>query len=141
MKLDRAWYSFSTVKSRFFINFLFFLFFRNALDHKFVGCPISIENAKYSRNALVFNVCFVLRPTVDTIRFEGVVKKLAGYMTSLEVMNPLHINISVYILLCDLYTWPKVLKRRICLVSLVGDYFLYYCNFNVWFRCDIVRRN
>lgn len=57
----------------------------NALDHKFVGCPISIENAKYSRNALVFNVCFVLRPTVDTIRFEGVVKKLAGYMTSLEL--------------------------------------------------------
>ena len=101
---------FSYCKIRIFINFLFFLFFRNALDHKFVGCPISIENAKYSRNALVFNVCFVLRPTVDTIRFEGVVKKLAGYMTSLEVMNPLHINISVYILLIDLHTCPKVQK-------------------------------
>lgn len=57
----------------------------NALGHKFIGYPISIENAKYSRNALLFNVCFVLRPTVDTIRFEGVVKKLAGYMTSLEL--------------------------------------------------------
>lgn len=57
----------------------------NALGHKFVGCPVSIENAKYSRNALLFNVCFVLRPTVDTIRFEGVVKKLAGYLTSLEL--------------------------------------------------------
>lgn len=63
-----------------------FFFFSNALDHKFVGCPISIENAKYSRNALVFNVCFVLGPNVDTIRYEGVVKKLAGYMTSLEVI-------------------------------------------------------
>ena len=132
---------FSYCKIRIFINFLFFLFFRNALDHKFVGCPISIENAKYSRNALVFNVCFVLRPTVDTIRFEGVVKKLAGYMTSLEVMNPLHINISVYILLIDLHTWPKVLKRRICLTSLVGDYFLYSCNLNAWFRVYIVRNN
>lgn len=101
---------FSYCKIRIFINFLFFLFFRNALDHKFVGCPISIENAKYSRNALVFNVCFVLRPAVDTIRFEGVVKKLAGYMTSLEVMNPLHINISVYILLIDLHICPKVRK-------------------------------
>ena len=121
---------FSYCKIRIFINFLFFLFFRNALDHKFVGCPISIENAKYSRNALVFNVCFVLRPAVDTIRFEGVVKKLAGYMTSLEVMNPLHINISMYILLIDLHTCPKVLKRRICLTSLVGDYFLYSCNLN-----------
>ena len=141
MKLDRAWNSFPIVKSGFLLIFYFSFFFRNALDHKFVGCPISIENAKYSRNALVFNVCFVLRPAVDTIRFEGVVKKLAGYMTSLEVMNPLHINISVYILLRDLHTWPKVLKRRICLVSLVGDYFLYYCNLNVWFRCDIVRRN
>ena len=63
-----------------------FFFFSNALDHKFIGCPISIENAKYSRNALVFNVCFVLGPNVDTIRYEGVVKKLAGYMMSLEVI-------------------------------------------------------
>ncbi|XP_015764200.1 PREDICTED: nitrogen permease regulator 2-like protein [Acropora digitifera] len=57
----------------------------NALEHKFVGCPISIENAKYSRNALLFNVCFVLAPDVDTIRYEGVVKKLAGYMVTLEL--------------------------------------------------------
>lgn len=57
----------------------------NALEHKFVGCPISIENAKYSRNALLFNVCFVLAPDVDTIRYESVVKKLAGYMVTLEL--------------------------------------------------------
>ena len=69
-----------------FTSIWFFFFFSDALDHKFIGCPISIENAKYSRNALVFNVCFVLDPNVDTIRYEGVVKKLAGYMTSLEVI-------------------------------------------------------
>ena len=70
-----------------FTGLVYDFFFSNALDHKFIGCPISIENAKYSRNALVFNVCFVLGPDVDTIRYEGVVKKLAGYMTSLEVIN------------------------------------------------------
>ena len=70
-----------------FTSIWFFFFFSDALDHKFIGCPISIENAKYSRNALVFNVCFVLGPNVDTIRYEGVVKKLAGYMTSLEVIK------------------------------------------------------
>lgn len=68
------------------IYFVLFFIFSNALNHKFIGCPISIENAKYSRNALVFNVCFVLGPNVDTIRYEGIVKKLAGYMTSLEVI-------------------------------------------------------
>ena len=68
-----------------FITLYFLIFFRNALEHKFVGCPISIENAKYSRNALLFNVCFVLAPDVDTIRYEGVVKKLSGYMVTLEV--------------------------------------------------------
>ena len=73
--------------SYFVLSSFSFSFFncRNALDHKFIGCPICIENAKYSRNALLFNVCFVLGPNVDTICYEGVVKKLAGYMTSLEV--------------------------------------------------------
>lgn len=65
----------------------FFFFSKlDVLGHKFVGLFTRIENAKYSWNALVFNVCFVLGPNVDTIRYEGMVKKLAGYMTSLEVI-------------------------------------------------------
>ena len=43
-----------------------------------------------------------------------------------------------------LYTFPKVLTRTICLTvraSLVGDHFLYSHDLNVWFRCDVVRRN
>ena len=75
-----------TVRCLSIYRYTIFSVFSDALDHKFIGCPISIENAKYSRNALVFNVCFVLGPNVDTIRYEGVVKKLAGYMTSLEVI-------------------------------------------------------
>ncbi|EDO45161.1 predicted protein [Nematostella vectensis] len=57
----------------------------NALGHKFMGCPISIENAKYSRNALLFNVCFVFTENPDTVCYENVVKKLAEYLTTLEL--------------------------------------------------------
>ena len=32
------------------------------------------------------------------------------------IINPLHPNISLYILLTVLYTFPKVLTRRICLI-------------------------
>ena len=49
----------------------------------------------------------------------------------------------MHILHTVLYTFPKVLTRRICLTnkSLVGDHFLYSHDLNVWFRDDIVRRN
>ena len=53
-------------------------------------------------------------------------------------------KISMHILHTDLYTYPKVLMRRICWksrASFVGDHFLYSHKFNVRFRVDIVRRN
>ena len=61
-------------------------------------------------------------------------------------LNPLHINISIYILHTVLYTFPKVLTRWIYFfiilrAYLVGDHFLYSCDPNRWFRGDIVRRN
>ena len=65
-------------------SFSFFLC-RNALNQKFIGCPICIENAKYSRNALLFNVCFVFASHADTTCYESVVKKLADYLTTMEV--------------------------------------------------------
>ena len=58
-------------------------------------------------------------------------------------INPLNPNISLHILLTVLYTFPKVLIRRFCLIikaSLVGDHFLYYCDLNVYIRGDILRR-
>lgn len=55
-----------------------------AFDYKFVGCSVGIENAKYSRNALLFNVCFVLDEDVCSDKYEGVVKKLVAYLTTLE---------------------------------------------------------
>ena len=44
-----------------------------------------IDNPKYARNALIFNLCFVFEAASDTTRFENAVKKLAGYLTTLEV--------------------------------------------------------
>ena len=52
-------------------------------------------------------------------------------------------NISMHILYTVLYTFPKKLTKRICLVVksfFIGDHFLYSCDPNV-FRGDIVMRN
>ena len=65
----------------------FFSFFsRTAFGKKFVGCPVVIDNTKYKRNALIFNVCFVLNQDTNTASYGPVVKKLAAYMIQLEVI-------------------------------------------------------
>eukprot|EP00794_Sanderia_malayensis_P017428 gene17428-19172_t len=55
-----------------------------AFDYKFIGCSVGIENAKYSRNALLFNVCFILDEDSFTNKYEAVVKKLSAYLITLE---------------------------------------------------------
>ena len=59
------------------------------------------------------------------------------------IFNLLHLNISMYNLHTVLNTFLKVLTRRIC--SVIKNFFswwsLPFCDFNVWFRGDIVRRN
>lgn len=57
----------------------------NALGHKFVGCPVCIDNAKYARNKLIFNLCFVFDQNTRTSNYEPVVKKLATYLKQLEL--------------------------------------------------------
>ncbi|CAL1534555.1 unnamed protein product, partial [Lymnaea stagnalis] len=56
-----------------------------SFGHKFVGCPISIDNDKYKRNAFIFNVCFVFDEDTNTSEYGPVVKKLADYLTRIEV--------------------------------------------------------
>ena len=54
------------------------------------------------------------------------------------------LNISVHLLCTVVYIFPFILKRTICSTikaSQVGNHFFYTCNFNVWFKSDIVRRN
>lgn len=57
------------------------------MEKKLIGCPVCIEHKKYSRNALLFNLGFVCDAQAKTCALEPIVKKLAGYLTTLEVCN------------------------------------------------------
>ena len=61
------------------------MFFSSSFGLKYVGCPIYIENSKYKRNAFIFNVCFTFEEETDTSPYGPMVKKLANYLTQLEV--------------------------------------------------------
>ena len=61
-----------------------------------------------------------------------------------KLINPLHFTISLHICQTVLYTFPKVLTRRICLTikaSQIGDHFLYSHDLYDWFSSITVRRN
>lgn len=55
-----------------------------AFSFTFMGYPVVIEDNKYSRNALFFNVVFVFNGDYDAEEYEPVVKKLANYLMVLE---------------------------------------------------------
>lgn len=57
----------------------------NALGLKVIGYPIGIDHARYPRNRLIFNVCFVCRPHMRTFHYEPLVKKLNKYFEELEL--------------------------------------------------------
>nr|XP_039333306.1 GATOR complex protein NPRL2 isoform X2 [Saimiri boliviensis boliviensis] len=56
-----------------------------SMEKKLIGCPVCIEHKKYSRNALLFNLGFVCDAQAKTCALEPIVKKLAGYLTTLEL--------------------------------------------------------
>lgn len=51
---------------------------------KILGYPVGIDGPQYSRNRLIFNLCFVCVPSMRTVQYEPVVKKLAHYLINLE---------------------------------------------------------
>ncbi|KAF8764221.1 GATOR complex protein NPRL2-like isoform X1 [Argiope bruennichi] len=57
----------------------------NARKGKIIGYPIHIENAKYPRNRLIFNLCFVCDASKRTMQYEPIVRKLANYLVKLEL--------------------------------------------------------
>ena len=63
----------------------------------------------------------------------------------LIISNPLHPNISMHILHTVLYTFPKLLRRRICWI--ITSFFINWWLFPLflwpykWYLGDIVRRN
>ena len=50
-----------------------------------VGYPIQIDDAKYARNALMFNLCFVFDECANVSPYEPIVKKLGEYLRTAEV--------------------------------------------------------
>ncbi|KAA0713155.1 GATOR complex protein NPRL2 [Triplophysa tibetana] len=56
-----------------------------AMGKKLIGCPVCIEHKKYSRNALLFNLGLVCDARTKTCALEPLVKKLSGYLTTLEL--------------------------------------------------------
>ena len=63
-----------------------------ARGFRVLGWPVSIEGEGYERNRFVFNVCFVVEEETEeeqdegAVRnWEGVVRKMAGFMRGLEV--------------------------------------------------------
>ncbi|XP_013861874.1 GATOR1 complex protein NPRL2 isoform X1 [Austrofundulus limnaeus] len=69
------------------LNHLFNLIicYSTAMEKKLIGCPVCIEHKKYSRNALLFNLGFVCDAHTNTCALEPIVKKLSGYLTTLEL--------------------------------------------------------
>uniref|UniRef100_A0A4W5RJH1 NPR2 like, GATOR1 complex subunit n=1 Tax=Hucho hucho TaxID=62062 RepID=A0A4W5RJH1_9TELE len=58
---------------------------QTAMEKKLIGCPVCIEHKKYSRNALLFNLGLVCDARTKTCALELIVKKLSGYLTTLEL--------------------------------------------------------
>lgn len=90
------------------VTFGFRLLYSTAMEKKLIGCPVCIEHKKYSRNALLFNLGFVCDAQTNTCALEPIVKKLSGYLTTLEVMSD--------VLFCPCFMW---LLLCCCFFSLI----------------------
>ncbi len=60
-------------------------FCRDVGGYRIVGCPKSIEDKKYARNALIFNIVFVFSEDAEIAVFEPVVQKLGDAFKTYEV--------------------------------------------------------
>lgn len=74
------------------------------MEKKLIGCPVCIEHKKYSRNALLFNLGLVCDAHTNTCALEPLVKKLAGYLTTLEARTTtlLICHVTAVIIFCSL---------------------------------------
>ncbi|TMW65334.1 hypothetical protein Poli38472_007976 [Pythium oligandrum] len=55
-----------------------------AQNIKIVGYPVCIEDDKYHRNALLFNIAFVFDQGVDTASYRPILRKLGALVESME---------------------------------------------------------
>ncbi|KAJ3322661.1 Nitrogen permease regulator 2 [Boothiomyces sp. JEL0866] len=52
---------------------------------RIMGFPVLLQDSKYERNALLFNLCFVFEKTANILSFEQIVTKIARVLRALEV--------------------------------------------------------
>lgn len=57
----------------------------SAFGVRFMGFPIGIENEKYTRNALMFNVAFLFDESTPTRPYEHVLRKLGRFLRTMEI--------------------------------------------------------
>ena len=56
-----------------------------AFNRRFVGHPEHIRNARYTRNQLIFSVCFVFDASADPRPFHDSVRRVAKHFRTLEM--------------------------------------------------------
>lgn len=76
----------------------------NALGYKIIGYPVGIDDRKYARNRLIFNLCFVCKSKSRTVQYEPLVRKLSNYLISLELESGFLSNEETKSLLPDIMT-------------------------------------
>jgi hypothetical protein len=59
----------------------------NVNGKKICGYSIIIDDVKYPRNQLMFNMCFVCYPWSRTVQFEPAIRKFSEYLVMLEKEN------------------------------------------------------
>ncbi|EGC38526.1 hypothetical protein DICPUDRAFT_148736 [Dictyostelium purpureum] len=55
-----------------------------AFDYKILGYPVLVQDVKYHRNALLFNLCFVFDKNTETTNYNQIVRKLGIILRTLE---------------------------------------------------------
>ena len=66
----------------------YFLCYSDVGGYRIVGCPKSIEDNRYARNALIFNFVFVFEEETTTTTYEPVIQKLGNAFRTYEVNTP-----------------------------------------------------
>ncbi|KAJ3258056.1 Nitrogen permease regulator 2 [Boothiomyces macroporosus] len=54
-------------------------------NFRIMGYPVLLQDSKYERNALLFNLCFVFEKSANILSFEQIVTKIARVLRALEV--------------------------------------------------------
>ncbi|TYZ61759.1 hypothetical protein PybrP1_001085 [[Pythium] brassicae (nom. inval.)] len=75
---------------------------------KIVGYPVCIEDDKYHRNALLFNIGFVFDEHVDTAAYRPILRKLGALMESMEKESGFLLNSTSKALLAHIL--PQILS-------------------------------